>query len=403
MEFMPSTFKQLGGKKTFSILNWDYLQIISLGCLAAAGLIFIHSIGVQIGSEAAAVFFEKQIQWLCAGTVLWIAAAFVDVKSRLFFLLSILFYIVSVVLLLLVLVVGTEVFGATRWLSFAGFRLQPSELAKPALALMLGVVFSQLSVNSWKGFLLGAAVTIIPFLLILKEPDLGSAAILIPVYVGIVFVSKLRWKYVLLSAAGALLIGGAAVANEAMKFKPLLKDYQRDRIMVFLNPDRDRLHRGYNAYQARIAVGSGSWTGKGIGNGTQNKLGFLPHTVSNNDFIFSVIAEETGFWGCTLLIASYLLLLTSVIRTAYLAGDQLGRSFAVGIGVVLFSHVFINIGMSIGITPVTGLPLPMVSYGGSSLMTTMASMGLLQAIYRRRPQESRLEDDINKKIFVSQG
>ena len=403
MEFMPSTFKQLGGKKRLSILNWDYLQIISLGCLATAGLIFIHSIGVQIGSEAAAVFFEKQIQWLCAGAVLWGVAAFVDVKSRLFFLLSILFYMISVVLLFLVLVVGTEVFGATRWLSFAGFRLQPSELAKPALALILGVVFSQLSVNSWKGFLLGSALTVVPFLLILKEPDLGSAAILIPVYVGIVFVSKLRWKYVLLSTVGALLIGGAAVANEAMKFKPLLKDYQRDRIMVFLNPERDRLHRGYNTYQARIAVGSGSWTGKGIGNGTQNKLGFLPHTVSNNDFIFSVIAEETGFAGCTLLILSYLLLLASVVRTAYLAGDPLGRSFAVGTGVVLFCHVFINIGMSIGITPVTGLPLPMVSYGGSSLMTTMASMGLLQAIYRHRPQESRLENDINQKNFTLQG
>ena len=397
MEFMPSTFKRLDGKKGFDVFNWDYLQIISLGCLAAAGLIFIYSIGEQIGSDAAAVFFEKQIQWLCVGSVLWLAASFVDVKSRVFSLLSILFYIVSAILLALVLVVGTEVFGATRWLSIFGFRLQPSELAKPALSLILGVIFSQLSVNSWKGFLLGAAVTAIPFLLILKEPDLGSAAILIPVYVGIVFVSRLRWKYVLLSAAGALLIGGAAVANEAMKFKPLLKDYQRDRIMVFLNPERDRLHRGYNAYQARIAVGSGSWTGKGIGQGTQNKLGFLPHTVSNNDFIFSVIAEETGFFGCTLLLAGYLLLLTSILRTAYLAGDPLGRSFAVGTGVVIFSHVFINIGMSIGITPVTGLPLPMVSYGGSSLMTTMASMGLLQAIYRKRPEDLRLKNTMNQK------
>ena len=397
MEFMPSTFKRLDGKKGFGVFNWDYLQIISLGCLAAVGLIFIYSIGEQIGSDAAAVFFEKQIQWLCAGSVLWAAAAFVDVKSRVFSLLSILFYIVTVILLALVLVVGTEVFGATRWLSFFGFRLQPSEFAKPALALMLGVIFSQLSVNSLKGFLLGAAVTAVPFLLILKEPDLGSAAILIPVYIGIVFVSKLRWKYVLLSAAAALLVGGAAVANEAMKFKPLLKDYQRDRIMVFLNPDRDRLNRGYNAYQARIAVGSGNWTGKGIGQGTQNKLGFLPHTVSNNDFIFSVIAEETGFGGCTLLLAGYFLLLISVLRTAVLAGDPIGRSFAVGIGIVLFSHIFINIGMSIGITPVTGLPLPMVSYGGSSLMTTMASMGLLQAIYHRRPEDLRIKSTMNQK------
>lgn len=389
MEFLPSTFRRREGGFLYNLFNWDYLQIISLVFLAGAGLIFIRSIGEQIGSAAAEQFFVKQTQWLCAGALLWLAAAFVNVKSRLFFIGSILFYIVTVVLLAAVLFVGLRIYGATRWLSFAGFRLQPSELAKPALALMLGVVFSKVSVNSWKGFFAGVAALAVPFLLILKEPDLGSASILIPLYVAIVFVSKLRWKYLLVSLFAVLLIGGAAIANEAMKIKPVLKDYQRDRILVFLNPERDRLHRGYNAHQALLAVGSGGFNGKGIGEGTQNRLGFLPHTVSNNDFIFSVIAEETGFVGSMFLLTGYLLLLVSVLRTAFLTDDQLSRSFAVGTATVLFCHVFINVGMSIGITPVTGLPLPMVSYGGSSLLAVMASLGLVQSIYRNRPLEKR--------------
>ena len=390
MEFLSSTFKNPENEKSFNIFNWDYLQIISLVFLSGVGLIFINSIGNQIGSEAASLFFEKQLQWLCAGVILWLIGSFVNVKSNLFFIFSILFYIITVILLVAVLFIGIRKFGATRWLSFAGFRLQPSELAKPAIALMLAVIYSRFSVNSWKGFLFGATALIIPFLLILKEPDLGSAAILVPVYIGIVFVSKLKWKYLITAAIAACILGGAAVANEAMKIKPILKSYQLDRIKVFLNPESDRLHRGYNAYQARLAVGSGGKYGKGIGEGTQNSLGFLPHTVSNNDFIFSVIAEETGFAGCTFLLFGYLLLFISILRTAVLTDNDFCRCFAAGTGIFLFCHVFINIGMSIGLTPVTGLPLPMISYGGSSLLVTMASLGLLQSIYRRRPENKSL-------------
>ena len=395
MEFLPSSLKSPESGKSFNIFNWDYLQIISLVFLSVVGLVFINSIGNQIGSDAAAMFFEKQLQWLYAGIALWLIASFVNVKSNYFFIFSILFYILTIGLLITVLFFGIRIFGATRWLSFAGLRLQPSELAKPALALILGAIYSRFSANSWKGFILGVTALIIPFLLILKEPDLGSAAILIPVYIGIVFVSKLRWKYLITAAVAATILGGAAVANEAMKIKPVLKSYQLDRIKVFLNPESDRLHRGYNAYQARLAVGSGGKSGKGIGGGTQNSLGFLPHTVSNNDFIFSVIAEETGFAGCTLLLLGYVVMFISILRTAYIIDNDFCRCFAVGTGIFLFCHVFINIGMSIGLTPVTGLPLPMISYGGSSLLVTMASLGLLQSIYRRRPENKTLPRNIN--------
>lgn len=395
MEFLASTFKRSEEGNAFNILNWDYLQIIAVLFLSAVGLIFISSIGEQVGSAASALFFEKQLKWLGLGAVVWAACSFVNVKSRLFFIFSILFYIATAVLLAAVLKFGLRIYGATRWLNIAGIRIQPSELAKPALALMLGVIFSRLSVNSWKGFFAGFAALLLPFLLILKEPDLGSAAILIPLYIGIVFISRLRWKYLIVATVAAVAVGGAVIANEAMQIKPLLKKYQINRIKVFINPDSDRLRTGYNAYQARLAVGSGGINGKGIGEGTQNTLGFLPHTVSNNDFIFSVIAEETGFVGCTFLLFGYLLLFISILRTAVVTDNEFCRCFAVGTGIVFFSHVFINIGMSIGITPVTGLPLPLVSYGGSSLLVNMASLGLLQSIYRRRPERESFYKKMN--------
>jgi rod shape determining protein RodA len=160
-----------------------------------------------------------------------------------------------------------------------------------------------------------------------------------------------------------------------------LRDYQKERIMVFLNPERDLNNRGYNQFQARLAVGSGGLYGKGFGKGTQNTLGFLPQSVSNNDFIFSVIAEETGFIGATALILTYILLIYTMLRTAWVAADPFGRYIAVGIAVVFFVHSFVNIGMSLGIMPITGLPLPQVSYGGSFLIFTMFCLGILQSIY----------------------
>jgi rod shape determining protein RodA len=165
--------------------------------------------------------------------------------------------------------------------------------------------------------------------------------------------------------------------------KPLLlRSYQRDRIRVFLHPDSDRSNRGHNAYQAKLAVGSGGMSGTGIGRGTQNELGFLPHTVSNNDFIFSVIAEETGFTGVLGVLFLYAMLLYSILRTAFIVSG-LGRYIAAGVATLIFCHIFINIGMSIGIAPVTGLPLPLVSYGGSFILTAMTTLGLVQSIYRQ--------------------
>jgi rod shape determining protein RodA len=210
--------------------------------------------------------------------------------------------------------------------------------------------------------------------------------VFLPILAGVIFAAGIRWRYIIVLGSVLLLLAGGAIANEYWKFKPLLKPYQRARIEIFLNPEKDPHNRGYNQLQARLAVGSGGLCGKGIGEGTQNELGFLPQTISNNDFIFSVIAEETGYLGCLLLISSYLLLFFSLLRTAWMS-DAIGRYIAVGLSCMLFTHCFVNIGMSIGLSPITGIPLPFVSYGGSFLLMGLCAFGILQAIYRRNCQK----------------
>ncbi len=376
------------GRLAHFVPEFDFVQIGALLFLIGTGLLFIYSTGAQVGGNHAASFFFRQLRWIGAGGILWLFCSLIDYRKIQYRILAVLFYLVTIVLLILVFFIGVKVYGATRWLSIAplGMRLQPSEFSKLALVMVLSAMFASpmFQVNRFPCLLLGGATVALPFLLIVREPDLGSALILVPIFLSILFTAGLKWRYILLAAVAVCILGGAAVLNEAMQFRPMLKEYQRDRIRVFLNPELDRTDTGYNSYQARLAVGSGGLTGKGIGEGTQNTLGFLPQTVSNNDFIFSVIAEEVGFLGCLLLIAAYLALFYSIIRTAFLTTDPFGRYLAVGIGSIIFTHCSINIGMSIGLAPVTGLSLPFVSYGGSFMLTGLAGCGLLQSVYRFR-------------------
>lgn len=190
-------------------------------------------------------------------------------------------------------------------------------------------------------------------MLILKEPDFGSALILLPIYLAIVFCAGLKWRYIIFVSVASTVGFGLIVANEVLKIRPFLKGYQLNRILAFLHPEDFLASTGYQPWQAYLAVASGGLTGKGIGEGTQNSLGFLPQMAANNDFIFSIIAEETGFIGCALIFLAYLLLLYSILRTAFLTDDPFGRYLCIGIAAIIFTHCFINIGMSIGLTPVT--------------------------------------------------
>ena len=371
--------------------NLDYLQLGSVLLLLGIGLIFIRSTGIQIDTEESRSFFDKQLMWITIGMGVYFFVSALDYRTFPFRAVMIGGYVVSIILLVVVLFAGIRVFGATRWLNIGGFRLQPSEPAKLMVIMMLSEIFSSpfFAKKRWGAMLSALAAVGVPFILIAIEPDLGSALVLFPVSGAMLFAFGIKWRYVLLCLL-AIAGGITFIIFDSTREDPLvLRDYQRDRIRIFLNPDSDLSNRGHNAYQAKLAVGAGGSSGTGIGKGTQNELGFLPHTVSNNDFIFSVIAEETGFWGALGLLSFYLLLLYTILRTAFLASGY-GRYIACGVATLIFCHIFINIGMSIGIAPVTGLPLPLVSYGGSFILTALTTLGVVQSIYRQNKAEKEV-------------
>ncbi len=288
------------------VTSFDYIQIFALLSLLAIGLVFIYSTGQQVGTVSASQFWLKQLQWIAMGGCFWTIMAcsnYRDLKPLVW-----IFYVLCLILLVVVLFFGLKIYGARRWLDFGtGIRLQPSELAKLAVLLLLSYVMtsSTFNINRFRSVAWAGLLVAIPFLLIAKEPDLGSAIILLPVFIGLIFIAGLKWKYIITAGTILAVIITAEVINEIGEYYPFLKTYQKERLLTFLDPERDITHRGYNQFQARLAVGSGGAAGKGIGEGTQNTLGFLPQTVSNNDFIFSVIAEETGFVGCSVLILAF--------------------------------------------------------------------------------------------------
>lgn len=316
---------------------------------------------------------------------------------------SLVIYWGSILLLVAVLIEGigtTAGTGARRWIDLGFFNMQPSEFAKLSLVIALAHFLSR-PVEELRlpgVFFKAIGMTLLPFLLILKEPDLGSALVLIPIGLMMMYVAEVPKRYLKrLVGYGAVFIGLLLVnvLFAPAEWQPL-EQYQRERLLVYFGRDfasqydtpveRQRAQarqrdKTYNVDQALISVGSGGLTGKGWRQGTQNALGFLPSTVAHNDFIFSVIAEEKGFLGSVLLIALYTVIMFTGIKIASQARDRLGRLLAIGVVVIFFSHVFVNIGMNIRIMPVTGIPLPLISYGGTSVLCTLIAAGILQNIY----------------------
>lgn len=369
--------------KNFSS-RFDLFQIVPMFLLLAIGALFIYGTGQQVGGVHAALIWKKQLIFMVIGLLFWFALVFFDYR----WLIpgTFVVYPLSLILLVLVLLFGTEIYGARRWLDFGGFSYQPSELAK--LGVIMGVAFllsrKRADINRPLWALLVIAITVIPFLLIYKEPDLGTALVFFPIVGAIVFSAhlKVRWILVLLT----LLLAAAPI------FYMNLKPYQKERIYTFLNPESDHSDRGWNAIQANLAVGRGGVTGKGFMEGTHCSLGYLPQTVANSDFIFPVIAEETGFLGSFTLLVLYAVLLFSILRTAMLAQDDFGRYLCVGIAALLITHVAVNIGMCIRLLPITGLPLPLVSYGGSFMVSMLIYLGIVQSVYAHRKQDGFLSD-----------
>jgi len=384
----------------------DWLMVAAVLGLMLLGVIFIAS--AKMAEETArqvpwyGQFFFKQIVWCGAG--LGLAGVTCVLDYRVLSRWSLVAYGLLVLCLVAVLIPGigtTHGWGARRWIDLGPLQFQPSEFAKLGFIFALAHFLSRprKELRQWPVFGRALGLTVLPFVLVLIEPDLGSALVLLPVGLLMMFVAGVPAVYLrrLLAGAGllvALILIDVLFAPPGWQIK--LEDYQRRRLLVYFGRDyappnateaeRQRLRKlqfddSYNVRQALISVGSGGLTGKGWRQGMQSALGYLPRSVAHNDFIFSVIAEEKGFMGSVTVIALYGVVLFSGIRTAGQARDRLGRLLAVGVVTLIFSHVFINIGMNIRLMPVTGIPLPLLSYGGSSVLCFLIAIGILQNVH----------------------
>jgi len=371
---------------TSSVRRFDWILFGAMAVLLVLSCLFIYSAGSRSAEHALGGLAGRQFLWALIGLVCYGAAAAFDYRkiSRMHGWV----YAGALVALVLVLFAGTSVYGANRWFSFGGVMVQPSEFAKLAVLFTLAARLGDPSADPARpGLWIQAFIlTGIPFLLIAVQPDLGSAMVLLPILLLVLFCAGAPVRPLLVLIG----LGGAAVVVLALwlRFFPdsctFLTEYQKNRILVYLNVNQDPLGAGWNKLQSQIAVGSGGWFGKGFLKGTQNILGFLPKTVAPTDFIYSVVAEETGFAGSTLLLALYTVLVMRCLRVAAIARDTFGRLLAAGIGTLIFSHVFVNIAMTIGLMPITGLPLPLMSYGGTFMVSTMTALGLVQSVCLRR-------------------
>lgn len=344
--------------------------------LGAIGLVLIYSTVTAGDAILQKTLYGKQMIWFSIGLAAMVISFIFN--YRLFDKWGGGIYVISIILLVLVLFYGKYVAGSRRWLVLGPFTIQPSELVKISIIMVLAKYYSKRA--SIQGFTIKELLTpmlllAIPFVLIVKQPDLGTAMLLVMIVASVtVYVKIERRSMIWLIGSGAILI--------SLAWFFFLKGYQKQRILTFFNPDRDPLGAGYHIIQSKIAIGSGMLFGKGFLKGTQNALSFLPE--QHTDFILSVLAEEWGFAGAGFVLFLYMLLLVWGLNIAHGCRDTFGTILSVGITAMIFWQVFINIGMVMGLMPVVGVPLPLISYGGSSVVTSLIGIGILMNISMRR-------------------
>jgi len=429
-----------------SIFGFD---VALFGCslaLLVIGVLFVYSSGDTSAGQGISGELLKQIIWVGTGLVLMFVATFFDYTTLR--RLSIYAYAAAVLLVLGTLLFGREVNGARAWLGPAGLGVQPSEFAKIATILVLAAYFTGIgkTLGPLPRLLVGSAIVLLPVLIILAQPDFGTALVYLPIFLVMALLAGVPLKYLifvvatggltvvlsilpsyeriilgkeypvfdflrdlsvmgLILAACALITGLGILGQRALKrryfswvvyvgvivtlsllgavaFQHVMKPYQIMRFIIFLDPGVDPQGAGWNILQSQTAVGSGGFLGKGFLAGTQSHLRYLPQ--QSTDFIFSIIAEEWGFWGGTLVFALFAVMLLRGVRIASLAKDEFGMLVAGGVVAMLFFHGAVNVGMAMGVMPITGIPLYLLSYGGSSTWTALVALGLLQSVYMRR-------------------
>ncbi len=351
--------------------NFDLPLLIVSGLLLLIGLAVQYA--VSVSGDTLEIFY-RQLVFSIAGVVLFIL--FASYNYHKLAKLNRIAYVVLILSLIFLLLFGTSIRGSARWIELGFFRLQPAELAKIIVGISISrwLYLNRGQINSVKNFLIVLAYAAVPAGLIFFEPDLGSASVVMAVWFGIMLISPLKKTYIV-----AFMIFMALFAGLGWEF--VAQDYQKHRVEVFLNPDKDPKGKGYNVRQAIIAVGSGEVFGRGLGRGLQSQLKFLPERQT--DFIFASSAEEIGFIGVAVLLGLYYLLFRRLLKIISYARDDLAMYITGGILFLFLAQVFVNIGMNIGLLPVTGIPLPFLTYGGSSLLVTCIALGIVQNIARQ--------------------
>jgi rod shape determining protein RodA len=355
--------------------RFDWPLFISAALVAVVGIVNLYS-ATSVYSGARAEQYVNQVYWLVAGGILAVFAASIDYRH--FERLGYVVYIVGVLCLVLVFILGRDIRGSARWIVLGSFQFQPSEFMKLALAIALAKFLHddpRGEGRTLKDLVVPVLLTIIPVVLILRQPDLGTAIILMLIFFSIALLIRLRWK----SVASLL---GISIVSVLIAWSYGLKDYQRQRVTSFLNPEADLRGAGWQAHHARVAIGNGGLFGQGYMRGTQNQFKFLPDQYS--DFPFPVFAEDWGFLGGLLLLGLYGFLSVWAIRVASQSKDRFGAALSVGIGAMIFWQAFINLGMVLGLLPVVGVTLPLFSSGGSSVLTVLIGVGLLMNVSMRR-------------------
>ena len=351
----------------------DWALAIAILALCSLGVVMIYSTTAD-PTRGNSHLYITQLYAIVIGVGALLVALMFDYRT--FTDKSHLIYIALLVVLVYVMFLGTVQMGARRWIPMSSFNLQPSEFAKVGVALVLAKFFGEnRGQPTWSDLAVAGVLTIVPLALIAKEPDLGTAVTLLPIFVAVAYLAGMQMRIL-----GVLCLALLLATPIVWKFG--LKDYQKSRISTFLDPSQDAKGAGYQQIQARITVGSGGLSGKGFKQGTQGQLRFLP--VAHNDFIFSVLAEEQGFAGVLVALGLYLFVILRSLEAARLAKDRLGSYLVLGVLASFTFQVIYNVTMSAGLAPVKGLTLPLMSYGGSSMIATLAGFGLILNVRMRR-------------------
>ncbi|MEI7792069.1 MAG: rod shape-determining protein RodA [Candidatus Berkelbacteria bacterium] len=361
------------------IRTFDFSLLVLPIIFTTVGVSLIYSLVMGTANDGLGL---KQGMIAIVGLAMMLVFSFSD--YRYFKGTAWIFYAVSLILLVWVYIFGKSVNGAMNWIDLKIFRLQPSELEKISLIFTLSAYFSNKTNKiKWQHILVSLLILLVPLALILLEPDLGTAIIICFIYITILLASKPTKSQiaVIVGVVLAIFICAFLAFKGTKPFQNVLHDYQRQRIAVFLKPDLDPYGRGYNVKQAQITIGSGNLIGKGLGKGSQSQLQFLPE--AHTDFIFAGIAESFGFLGTSVFLVLYCFLLTRILEIGARARDNFGMLCAFGVFGMFFFQALISVGMNIGFLPVTGIPLPFMSYGGTSLLVSMMAVGLIQSVFIR--------------------